>query len=121
MARSVVLAPAKVAFCSATDPMKAVGLRVLKNRPSEQMRSQDDGSLDKPKRLAYARPTIKVRDLLKRLSDDGWALVRQRGSHRQLQHQTKPGTLTVPGHPFDTLPTGTYRSLIAKARLEDRR
>ena len=71
MARSAVLAPAKVALCSATAPMRAVGLRVLKNRPSEHVRSQDVESLDKPKRLAYARPTIKVRDLLKRLSDDG--------------------------------------------------
>jgi predicted RNA binding protein YcfA (HicA-like mRNA interferase family) len=103
-----------------------VGLRVSKNRPGEQMRSQDDESqddesLDKPKRLAYARPTIKVRALLKTLSDDGWVLVRQRGSHRQLQHPTKPGTLTVPGHPSDTLPTGTCRSVIARAKLEDRR
>jgi predicted RNA binding protein YcfA (HicA-like mRNA interferase family) len=101
--------------------MRAVGLRVLTNRPSEQMRPQDVESLDKPKRLAYIRSSIKVRDLLERLSDDGWALVRQRGSHRQLQQSTKPGTLTVPGHPSDTLPAGTYRSVIAKARPEDRR
>lgn len=83
-------------------------------------RTLQNGDVDKPKRLAYAHPAVKVRDLLKRLSEDGWVLVRQRGSHRQLQHPTKPGTLTVPGHPSDTLPTGTYRSVIAKARLEDR-
>ena len=60
-----------------------------------------------------------MRVLLKRLAEDGWVLVRQRGSHRQLQHPTKPGTLTVPGHPSDTLPVGTCRSIIAKAGMED--
>jgi len=64
---------------------------------------------------------IKVRALLKRLADDGWTVVRQRGSHRQLQHATKRGTLTVPGHPSETLPPGTYKNILAQAKLEDRR
>ena len=64
---------------------------------------------------------IKVRDLLKRLAEEGWQVIRQRGSHRQLQHPTQPGTLTVPGHPSDTLPPGTYKNILAQARLEDRR
>ena len=64
---------------------------------------------------------VKVRDLLRRLAEDGWTVVRQRGSHRQLQHATKAGTVTVPGHPSDTLPAGTHMNIVAQAKLEDRR
>jgi predicted RNA binding protein YcfA (HicA-like mRNA interferase family) len=35
---------------------------------------------------------MKVRDLLRELSSDGWYLARQAGSHRQFKHPTKPGT-----------------------------
>ena len=41
---------------------------------------------------------MTVRELLKRLDDDGWFIDRTRGSHRQLRHPTKPGTVTVSGH-----------------------
>jgi len=51
---------------------------------------------------------IKVRDLLKRLAEDGWVQVRHTGSHRQLRHPTKPGTVAIAGHPSDTLRPGTY-------------
>jgi len=46
--------------------------------------------------------------------------VRQRGSHRQLAHPTKPGTVTVAGHPSDTLSPGTERSILRQAGLADR-
>jgi len=62
---------------------------------------------------------IKVRDLLKRLGEDGWIVVRQRGSHRQLQHPSKPHTIAVAGHPADTLAAGTYKSILRRAELED--
>ncbi|MEM1271409.1 MAG: type II toxin-antitoxin system HicA family toxin [Bacteroidota bacterium] len=42
---------------------------------------------------------MKVRVVLRMLRDDGWQQVRQRGSHRQLQQDTKPGTVTVAGKP----------------------
>jgi predicted RNA binding protein YcfA (HicA-like mRNA interferase family) len=64
---------------------------------------------------------VKVRDMLKRLAEDGWVIVRQRGSHRQLQHPIKPGTVTVSGHPSETLRPGTYASVLDKAILEDQR
>ena len=48
---------------------------------------------------------VKVRDILRRLQDDGWYLDRMRGSHRQLKHPTKPGVVTVPGKPNDDLAT----------------
>jgi predicted RNA binding protein YcfA (HicA-like mRNA interferase family) len=34
---------------------------------------------------------MKVRELIRELGKDGWRQVRQRGSHRQFQHHTKPG------------------------------
>ena len=42
---------------------------------------------------------MKVRDVLKRLREDGWVVVRTRGDHRQLKHPTKPGLVTVAGKP----------------------
>lgn len=60
---------------------------------------------------------IKVRDLLKRLAEAGWVIARQRGSHRQLTHPMKPGTVTVAGHPSDTLKPKTYLSILERAGL----
>ncbi len=55
---------------------------------------------------------MKVRDLLKMLVDDGWNVVRTRGSHRQLRHPTKPGTVTVAGKPGVDIPKGTLGAII---------
>lgn len=40
---------------------------------------------------------MRVRDAIKLIEDDGWELVRTRGSHRQYKHPTKPGLVTIPG------------------------
>ena len=40
---------------------------------------------------------MTVREMPRKLREDGWVMVRQRGSHRQLHHPTKPGTVTVAG------------------------
>jgi predicted RNA binding protein YcfA (HicA-like mRNA interferase family) len=61
---------------------------------------------------------VKVRAILKLLANDGWRLVRQRGSHRQLQHVTKPGTVTVAGKPGDELHPKTAASILKKAGLK---
>jgi predicted RNA binding protein YcfA (HicA-like mRNA interferase family) len=45
----------------------------------------------------------KVRDLLQVLSEDGWRLERQTGSHRLFRHESKKGTVTINGHEGDTL------------------
>lgn len=62
---------------------------------------------------------MKVRDLLKRLRFDGWRLVRQRGSHRHFQHESKPGTVTVPGKPNDDLHPKTLASILKQAQMEE--
>ncbi|HKZ92098.1 MAG TPA: type II toxin-antitoxin system HicA family toxin [Candidatus Limnocylindrales bacterium] len=61
----------------------------------------------------------KVRDALRRLHAAGWREVRRRGSHRQLQHPTHPGTVTVAGPPSDDLPPGTWRSILRQAGLDE--
>lgn len=43
-------------------------------------------------------PVLKPRELCRVLESPGFALVRQRGSHRQYRHADGRGT-TVPNHP----------------------
>ncbi len=61
---------------------------------------------------------MKVRDALRLLTDDGWFLVRTRGSHQQYKHSTKPGLVTVAGHPGDELAPGTLNSILKQAGLK---
>ena len=60
---------------------------------------------------------MKVRDVLRMLKDDGWSLVRQRGSHRQFQHPTKSGTVTVAGKPGVDIPPGTLATVLKQSGL----
>ena len=61
---------------------------------------------------------MKVRDILKRLKEDGWKLDRTRGDHRQYVHPAKPGTVTVPGHEGDDLTPGTLNSILKQTGLK---
>ncbi|HEY7333661.1 MAG TPA: type II toxin-antitoxin system HicA family toxin [Bryobacteraceae bacterium] len=61
---------------------------------------------------------MKVRDLLKRLANDGWTVKNQEGSHRQFIHRRKPGKVTVSGHPSDEVPTGTLKAILKQAGLK---
>ena len=58
-----------------------------------------------------------VKDIIKKLDADGWVFVRKRGSHRQFTHPVKPGRVTVPGKPSDTLAEGTWNSILKQAGL----
>jgi predicted RNA binding protein YcfA (HicA-like mRNA interferase family) len=61
---------------------------------------------------------VKVRDVLRLLEDDGWSLVRTRGSHRQYKHPTKAGLVTLPGKLGDDLAPGTLNSIFKQAGLK---
>ena len=61
---------------------------------------------------------MQVRDLLRVLHNDGWEVVRIRGSHRQLKHAVKRGKVTVAGHPSDEVPPGTLKQILRQAELE---
>jgi predicted RNA binding protein YcfA (HicA-like mRNA interferase family) len=58
---------------------------------------------------------VKISEVLRMLSDDGWYLVVTRGSHRQFKHPAKPGRVTVPGKPSDEVAPGTLNSIRKQA------
>ena len=62
----------------------------------------------------------KVREAIRLIEEDGWKLVRTKGSHRQFKHQDKPGRVTVPGKLRDDLPQGTWKSIMKQAGLKER-
>ncbi len=61
---------------------------------------------------------MKVRDMLKKLSEDGWFLARTKGSHRQYKHPTKKGLVTVAGHPGDDLAPGPPPRIFKQSGLK---
>ncbi len=61
---------------------------------------------------------MTVREVLKLLRKDGWFVDRQRGSHRQLHHPTKPGTVTVAGKPSVTIKKKLEKSILRQAQLD---
>ena len=62
---------------------------------------------------------MKVREVLRRLWDDGWFQVKSKSSHRQFKHATKSGRVTVAGKPGDTVPPGTLASIFKQAGWSD--
>ena len=52
---------------------------------------------------------MKVRDVIKLIESDG--------GHRQYKHPTKPGRVTIAGHPGDDLAPGTLNSVLKQAQL----
>lgn len=61
---------------------------------------------------------MKVREVIRILTDDGWFLKRTRGSHRQYKHPQKVGLVTVPGSMNDDLAPGTLNSILKQAGLK---
>ncbi len=60
---------------------------------------------------------MTVREVIKLIEADGWYLARQRSSHRQFKHPTKPGLVTVAGHPPKVLAPKTVKSILRQAGL----
>jgi predicted RNA binding protein YcfA (HicA-like mRNA interferase family) len=61
---------------------------------------------------------MKVREVIKKIEQDGWYLDRTRGSHRQYKHAIKPGLVTVAGKPNEDLGPGTLNSIFRQAGLK---
>jgi predicted RNA binding protein YcfA (HicA-like mRNA interferase family) len=64
---------------------------------------------------------MKVREAIRLIEDDGWSLVRTKGSHRQYKHPTKPGRVTIAGGMSDDLAPGTLNSILKQAGLKEGR
>lgn len=61
---------------------------------------------------------MKIREIIRQIEGDGWFLVRTRGSHRQYHHATKPGTVTIAGHPGQDLHPKTLGSILKQAGMK---
>ena len=62
---------------------------------------------------------MKVRDIMKLIEKDGWAMLAGTGSsHRQYKHPVKPGRVTIAGHRNDDVDPGTLKSILRQARLK---
>jgi predicted RNA binding protein YcfA (HicA-like mRNA interferase family) len=62
---------------------------------------------------------MKVRDAIKIIEQDGWFMVRSKGSHRQYRHNKKKGVVTIAGHTNDDLAKGTLNSILKQAGLKN--
>lgn len=63
------------------------------------------------------RRSMKFRELVRLLEDDGWRLTAQRGSHRQNEHPSRRGKVTVAGKPNADVPKGTAANILRQAGL----
>jgi len=62
---------------------------------------------------------MKVSEIIKIIEDDGWILVRQKGSHRQYKHKFKKGLVTIASHKMsDDVAKGTLNSILKQAQLK---
>ncbi|MCA1614521.1 MAG: type II toxin-antitoxin system HicA family toxin [Acidobacteria bacterium] len=59
-----------------------------------------------------------MRDVIRLIEKDGWHLVVTEGSHRQFKHASKPGRVTVAGHPGDDVHPKTLKSILTQAGLK---
>jgi predicted RNA binding protein YcfA (HicA-like mRNA interferase family) len=62
--------------------------------------------------------SVKVREIIKLLEEDGWHVVATRGSHRQFKHPSKRGRVTVAGKLSDDLHPKTRASILRQAGLK---
>ncbi|MBK6914771.1 MAG: type II toxin-antitoxin system HicA family toxin [Ignavibacteriales bacterium] len=62
---------------------------------------------------------MKVREIIRLLENDGWYLVRQKGSHKQFRHSVKKGLVTVSHHRMsDEMAPGTLNSILKQAQMK---
>jgi predicted RNA binding protein YcfA (HicA-like mRNA interferase family) len=61
---------------------------------------------------------MKSRDVIRVLKADGWEEARSKGSHLQMKHPTKPGTVTVPMHGAKDIKPPTLASIGRQAGLK---
>lgn len=59
---------------------------------------------------------MKFKEVEKIIKDDGWYQIKQKGSHHQYKHPTKPGKVTIPEHKGD-IHLDTVKSILKQAGL----
>ena len=71
--------------------------------------------------VSVNKSEVKVREVIKIIRQDGWFMVRSKGSHRQYKHNNKKGVVTIAGHMNDNLAKGTLHSILKQAGLKNGR
>ena len=61
---------------------------------------------------------MNLREIIKKIKEDGWYIVTQKGSHIQFKHPVKPGRVTIAGNPGDDIAPGTLNSVLKQAGLK---
>jgi predicted RNA binding protein YcfA (HicA-like mRNA interferase family) len=61
---------------------------------------------------------IKTEVILRALSEDGWYIIHQKGSHRQFVHPFKKGKVTVNGKPSDDVWGSLLKSIENQSGLK---
>lgn len=62
---------------------------------------------------------MKVKEAIKLIEQDGWYMVRQKGSHMQYKHPIKKGLVTIACHRLsDDIAKGTLGSILRQAQLK---
>lgn len=61
---------------------------------------------------------MKVGEVLKLLEQNGWRLVRTKGSHRQFKHPSRLGKVTLSGKKSVEVPPGTLNNILKQAGLK---
>ena len=61
---------------------------------------------------------MKIKEIIKIIEEDGWFMVRMKGSHRQFKHTRKKGIVTIAGNLNHDLAKGTLNSIINQAGLK---
>lgn len=56
--------------------------------------------------------------MIRLIEDDGWFIIRQKGSHREFKHPAKTGRVTIAGNLNDDLAPGTLNSILKQAGLK---
>ena len=58
------------------------------------------------------------RDDEKIIVADGWVYKTTKGSHKHFVHPTKPGKVTIPQHPGDTIDATLLKRILKQAGLQ---
>ena len=61
---------------------------------------------------------VKYNELFRLLKNDGWIVVRQKGSHVILRHPAKSEQLTIPFHAGKEVKKGLLQAIMKQANLK---
>ena len=61
---------------------------------------------------------MTAKQIGKLVKNNGWYLVRQKGSHKIYKHETISGIVVIPFHGKKDLPKGTEQSILKKAKIK---